>query len=856
MALPANFKDQAQFDAYYAKQSTADQAKLTAAGYSATPINTNTPSVSNYIAANNKSYDITTNNDGTASFVSQWNIWADGKPIVKSFASYDLAKWEIDKYNKAPTETNNNNNIETTSVDSVTPTDTTQEKVKTDTKTQEQAYDYQSNDPVRLEAVQQWLATHTTTNPQLLNNRAQFDQYFHYTDRWQAQKDVLDSFFNAKKDEAVKLKADQDRFNVLNNMSENDLMLINTTSDLALIQTDPNLTAKYQQAQKNKQITEFVYWPKKDTSNIIDWLDNIAWNLSSEISTAKSEYLASKDELDTLQTDIDNTYNRLVKESEWTGATDSYLRAKANKINAELMATYNIKVKASNLLLSRYSTLAEEYKTKQADIQAEEQRASQRMQLYTMMYGSFSERNQWVDAAKTWTNTITGEWFQRNPTTWTYDIPLWGSWQTNTTSSSQTSIQPPTTWMRTDRNNNPTAMTIDVAKQWWLVEWVDYVKWDAFTWANWKTYYTAKMLWDTNAWIQSAIKVIDSIWFKTQAWKNRWTYTDKIWLNNESWAKMSNAEKIAAVKKMYKNEWGSWVLFDGVWETSETPNNTSQSFTELQKKSMDSFVLSKQTPQDEYNLLTKNWLDRNKLETYLATSALQSSDFWEALNSLSAQAQAVIKWGKLPVGKDSTKVLDEIAKSWVANFWMWNTVYWTLKPEDRASLADLKNLQERINIMTQLDPKIKTWWTKQAKEWFKWKAESLFPWIKTSADYNALKMATWKNLTAFMKEISGVAISAQEMARLQEYMPNVSMSDSKFANALSAYKREFENILKWKLTTYGFDNLDNLSAALKLWNVKSWQELTNNNNSYNNIYDYAWNIDSQISWAVNMVNAQ
>lgn len=109
--------------------------------------------------------------------------------------------------------------------------------------------------------------------------------------------------------------------------------------------------------------------------------------------------------------------------------------------------------------------------------------------------------------------------------------------------------------MRTERNNNPTAMTTDVAKSLGLVEWVDYVKWDPFvSWSG--TLYTAKLLWDP---IETTIKAFDkavSKWinaFYTQWGKQRWTHTA---MSNDQWKKLSNEEKRNVVLSMLQREWG------------------------------------------------------------------------------------------------------------------------------------------------------------------------------------------------------------------------------------------------------------------------------------------------------------
>ncbi len=72
---------------------------------------------------------------------------------------------------------------------------------------------------------------------------------------------------------------------------------------------------------------------------------------------------------------------------------------------------------------------------------------------------------------------------------------------------------------RTDRNNNPAAITTDVAKQGGLVEGTDYVVGDKFP--DPSNLYTAKLLGDP---IQLTIRVIDKIGYYTKSGAQRWTY--------------------------------------------------------------------------------------------------------------------------------------------------------------------------------------------------------------------------------------------------------------------------------------------------------------------------------------------
>lgn len=105
-----------------------------------------------------------------------------------------------------------------------------------------------------------------------------------------------------------------------------------------------------------------------------------------------------------------------------------------------------------------------------------------------------------------------------------------------------------TTGMRTDRHNNPTAFTTDIARLGGLKEGVDYTKGDAFSGGQ---YHTAKLLGDP---IDTTIKVIDKIGFYTQSGNPRWSYID---MPKQQWNALDYNGKKKVIKTMYQNEGGS-----------------------------------------------------------------------------------------------------------------------------------------------------------------------------------------------------------------------------------------------------------------------------------------------------------
>lgn len=110
---------------------------------------------------------------------------------------------------------------------------------------------------------------------------------------------------------------------------------------------------------------------------------------------------------------------------------------------------------------------------------------------------------------------------------------------------------------RTDRNNNPTAMTTDVAKTFGLQEGKDFVRGDKFPTGN---LYTAKLLGDG---FKTTVKALDTAAkqgrdpFYTATGTPRWTHTA---IPTAQYLAMNEEQKVNLVKSMYKKEGGSGTL--------------------------------------------------------------------------------------------------------------------------------------------------------------------------------------------------------------------------------------------------------------------------------------------------------
>jgi hypothetical protein len=129
--------------------------------------------------------------------------------------------------------------------------------------------------------------------------------------------------------------------------------------------------------------------------------------------------------------------------------------------------------------------------------------------------------------------------------------------------------------MRTDRHNNPTAMTTDVAKTLGLVEGKDYTKGDAFP--NNPNLFTARLTGDG---VATTVKALDLAAsdpnkkaFYTQGGQQRWTHTA---MSDEAWLKMTPEQKRNAVGGMYQREGGDGSLFSGTPTNTTTPGVSSK----------------------------------------------------------------------------------------------------------------------------------------------------------------------------------------------------------------------------------------------------------------------------------------
>jgi len=130
------------------------------------------------------------------------------------------------------------------------------------------------------------------------------------------------------------------------------------------------------------------------------------------------------------------------------------------------------------------------------------------------------------------------------------------------------------TSFRTDRNNNPTAFIVELAKEGGLTENVDYVSGDPFNSLG-HTYVTAKLIGDP---LELTIRVIDKVGFYSVQPHARWNY---IAIPFQLWKSLTQQQKAYVIGFMYRNEGGTEM--SNLFPTTPVPTPINVSVTDTLK---------------------------------------------------------------------------------------------------------------------------------------------------------------------------------------------------------------------------------------------------------------------------------
>ena len=274
----------------------------------------------------------------------------------------------------------------------------------------------------------------------------------------------------------------------------------------------------------------------------------------------------------------------------------------------------------------------------------------------------------------------------------------WRKARNSTTSTSSSGTN--SSYMRTERNNNPTAMTTDYAKMMWLELWVDYEIWDSFVWWDWRTYYTAKFLWDP---IETAIKAFDR-WAANNVFGNEgWVLGHwHLWISNSDWLKMTTEQKRDVIYKILQKEWGS--MSNMAYYLNNSSTGSSWAYDVTYKDAYNKYLSWNYTPSWLKAQATSMWTDEQwfaaQAKAYAADlaswkidaeSAASQSKYWLNVLSMIAQLYNMAsndKW-KLDfnlrpwtTAKDkfnqinSELTLEKMVEARKSEIWFWQVTEW------------------------------------------------------------------------------------------------------------------------------------------------------------------------------------
>jgi hypothetical protein len=216
----------------------------------------------------------------------------------------------------------------------------------------------------------------------------------------------------------------------------------------------------------------------------------------------------------------------------------------------------------------------------------------------------------------------------------------------------------------------------------------------------------------------------------------------------------------------------------------------------------------------------------------------QQSQGRVAPSNISPNAQSVWE-GNTTLGdytpSDRAKINSELQQS---GFWKQptagNSKFQELKSDEHSKLSKLIQLKDDLAQISELKKNVDT-------GPIAWNLGSAAAWTNIGADENfiTLDQITGKNLSEKMKEISGSAVSEQELARLKRWIPNSTMNDKQFETAVKNFNDELTNTIQSKMKFYNFSDESNFATALwystpqwtsqwqqsnQWWQTTQWQQ--------------------------------
>ena len=217
------------------------------------------------------------------------------------------------------------------------------------------------------------------------------------------------------------------------------------------------------------------------------------------------------------------------------------------------------------------------------------------------------------------------------------------------------------------------------------------------------------------------------------------------------------------------------------------------------------------------------------IKNFYTPESIKSQQTNSELNGLSTYAKIIAKWGE-PVGTPAQKsqAITQLEKRWFFDKGTGNSNFYTSSIADRDKLVSLANMADKLSQIEELYNNGKTVFWQHNLGWYD-QARLNFrnaTWTPTEESKNFTKLSNLvgKNLSAYIKDISGATVSPSEADRLERNVPSMSNNETTFESSLAMMQKEYENLISAKLKQFGFKDIDALRNSL--WTIPSENSIT------------------------------
>lgn len=216
----------------------------------------------------------------------------------------------------------------------------------------------------------------------------------------------------------------------------------------------------------------------------------------------------------------------------------------------------------------------------------------------------------------------------------------------------------------------------------------------------------------------------------------------------------------------------------------------------------------------------------------------KAKNLWNWGFALSNEAQRAVSSQYVSgTGKDRERTLNELHNAGVIDSGQGNTTFYTTPAKDKAEIADFISAADKFTEAKEIIEKHrKAWDLNEMLGMWDYNQERLKGKIEPGAimtkhdeafqkDFQKLNNILQQELSAYMKRISGAAVSGSEEKRLKEQIPSLSMSENEFDESVDLYQRSLDKNIEHLKTTYGFDTDESLRNKViweKIYKTDEW----------------------------------